>query len=736
MPTFKFTSPDGKQYTVNGPDGATEQQAFQMLQSQIAPAPQKAKPFGEQLNEFIKEAPRQVGLTARYGLEGAGDALDFLASPIRAGLNAVLPNKQRGIADIIADTKPRPAIEGRSGKVLADLLHLPEPQTSGERVVGDAARTLAGGAVPLGLASRVAGGTSGVTQAVARNLAANPLQQLASAGAAGAAGGYTRETGGGAGAQTLASLAAGVAAPYAAGKIAQGAGALRELANRPGPTPSQIDITINNALQPSGLNLSQLAPDVQAGIRSDVAQALRVSDNLSPEALSRLVDYRMTGATPTVGKLTRDPATFTQEENLMRIGANSKDVAAQTLGRVKNANNARLIEVLNNAGTSTKDDAIAGAEKVISALSQQEARAKGIIGGLYEKARDSQGRSAALDPYAFTQRAGDLLHEANVESFLTPDIRNKLNSFASGQTPLTVEIAEQLKTGIGRIQRSSSDGNVRHALGLVRQALDETPLLNQGGTATPIGGNQLTVPGGLQAASQDIGQEAIDAFNRARSFNRRWEKVVGRTPALQAVRDGVEPDKFVQQFIVGSGDKASVASLSALRQSIKNTPEAVDAVRGQIVASLKKNALNGASDEVGSFSQSAYNKQLDAIGERKLRMFFTEPEINQLKAVGRVASYEQKEPVGGAVNRSNSAAGIYGILDRIAGSPLLSKIPFGRVLAQPAENIVIGLRAKDALNAPRALVDQEQAAPVPALTRLAGLGVSPAVIQGQQEEQR
>jgi hypothetical protein len=65
MPTFKFTSPDGKQYTVNGPDGATEQQAFQMLQSQMAPPTPAAKPFGEQLNDAVHDLPRQVGLAAR-----------------------------------------------------------------------------------------------------------------------------------------------------------------------------------------------------------------------------------------------------------------------------------------------------------------------------------------------------------------------------------------------------------------------------------------------------------------------------------------------------------------------------------------------------------------------------------------------------------------------------------------------------------------------------------------------
>lgn len=39
MPTFEFTSPDGKNYAVDGPEGATKEQAFQMLQTQLSSAP-------------------------------------------------------------------------------------------------------------------------------------------------------------------------------------------------------------------------------------------------------------------------------------------------------------------------------------------------------------------------------------------------------------------------------------------------------------------------------------------------------------------------------------------------------------------------------------------------------------------------------------------------------------------------------------------------------------------------
>lgn len=71
MPTFTFTGPDGKSYSVEGPDGATPEQAFQVLQSQISSAPKEAeaaKPDKYQqaaIDERKALNPGDAGLTRR-----------------------------------------------------------------------------------------------------------------------------------------------------------------------------------------------------------------------------------------------------------------------------------------------------------------------------------------------------------------------------------------------------------------------------------------------------------------------------------------------------------------------------------------------------------------------------------------------------------------------------------------------------------------------------------------------
>lgn len=636
----------------------------------IYDAEQAAKPvpFGEQLDANIKEIPRQLGLTARHAINGIGNTADFLATPIRAGLNAIMPDNMQAHTG---------AIQG-----LSDKLGLPQPKNSLERVVGDASSMLVGGAGLAGVAGKAAPLLNGTNQKIAQLLSTNNAQTMASSAAAGGAGGYTRETGGGDNAQLAAALIAGVGAPMAVSGAQKLAGALKSgygnMTNPQNNMPN-IDININNAIKQSGLNLGDLPQSVAANIRQDVGQALKVNGNLNPDAVRRLADYHLTGATPTNARLTLDPSDVSRQNNLAKLGINSNDKMAQALGRVENTNNNQFINGLNEAGANTTDNALTGGQKIMDALSKRNATAKGLIDERYQTARATDGRSANLDPHAFANQANNALDEALLGGKLPSDVRNLLNGVSQGKIPLTVDTAEQFKTRIGDLQRSSIDKAERLALGHVRSALDNTPLVD------------------------GQGQQAIDAFNKARGLNKAWMGIVEKTPALQAVRDGIEPDKFVRQFITSNGSKANLGDVKALHSSIKSSPEAMDAVKTQIAAHLKKQALNGAADEVGNFSQSAYNKALNAIGDDKLNLFFPKEDVQQLRAIGRVSSYEQFQPKGGATNNSNSAAAIGNILERIGGSSLLRKIPLGNMLAEPIQNISVGMQAKQALNSPKAL---------------------------------
>ena len=80
MSAFTFTSPDGKSYTVNGPDGATQDQAFQILQAQLT-AP-KPRTWGDVPLDALKNAPKSASNLI-------GGIFDAVIHPIRTA-NAAL----------------------------------------------------------------------------------------------------------------------------------------------------------------------------------------------------------------------------------------------------------------------------------------------------------------------------------------------------------------------------------------------------------------------------------------------------------------------------------------------------------------------------------------------------------------------------------------------------------------------------------------------------------------------
>lgn len=609
---------------------------------------------GSKQVKAIDSIPRQLGLTARYVAEGLSDTAGIFSDPLSAVINKATGSELMPL--------------GQATRSLLDKAGLPSPKTAQERVVGDASRLLSGtGGL---LKTSVAIPSKAVSM-----FAANPSAQAASSAGAGYAGGVARENGGGAGSQIGASIVGGLLAPTALSAVNKIATTGRNAVNNINSAATAN--RVNTLLTKAGIDDSTLGSQALQSIRKDVATALSNSDDISVDALRRLSDYRAVGAQPMRSNLTLNPADITKDRNLAKLGANSTDAKAQQLAMMQNKNNKVLIDNLNDLGANTADDAYSAGQKLISALEGADDSARASISSLYEKARNTSGRSAQLDPYKFTQRANDLLDESLLGGKLPSDVRNLLNRAAKGEMPLTVDTAEQFKTRIGDLQRATMDRAERKALSLVRQALDETPV------------------------ADELGEQSIKAFNQARQMNRDYMGIVEKTPALKAVRDGVEPDKFVKQFILSNGSKSNVSDVAQLRQSLGNNPEAIGAVRGQILSHLKGKALSGASDEAGNFSPSAFNRALNDIGDRKLGVFFQPDEIEQLKRVGRVATYEKFQPTGSAVNNSNTAGAVVSnALDFIG-----SYVPLGDALVRkPIGNISNALDVRGSLNTPNALI--------------------------------
>lgn len=650
----------------------------------------------------INSIPRQLGLTARYGIEGLANAAQIVTEPLR-----YLTDRLTGQT---GKTLPLGELASRG----MDALGAPKPEGANERTVGEATRLLSG-AGGMGAASRAAQVLPGAMGQAGAFLSANMPQQLSSAAGAGLAGGASKEANGSPLMQGAAALAGGVAAGMVPGALSSVGNKAANFANslRPGQTQlvqQRIDQTINVTLQQQGIDPATINPAMRAALREQVGRAMNTGGDLNPQAVGRLADYTRLNMTPTRSRLTLDPYDVTQEANASKLAAATGDRTAR-LPQIAQDNNRRLLTIMDEMGGSRPADPYGQGNAVSGAILARDNQLEGGVNALYQQARDTNGRSLPLDGHAFTTRASQALDEAMVGGALPKDVEGHLNRIAKGEVPFTVDYAEQLKTRIGALQRASNDGSTRMALGVVRRALDDAPLV----PAPQVNpGNLPAVPGTVPPSPMVAGQESIDAFNQARQAARQrfaWQE---SSPGISRAIEGANPDTFIQQNILSKA--AGFDQVEQVAQVVNANPAAREAVRTSIVQHLKDAAIGkGAETATGNFSGRGMTAALKDMGDRKLGLFFEPGEIETLKAMARTGSFEVFQPRGSAVNNSNSAAGIGGLLQGLSKfvKPVASKIPFGEMaISQPLDSMTAMLLQRPAANIPQSLLMQRPRPPM------------------------
>ena len=152
---------DASKVIWDAPEDAPGHQAGSPATTKKAPRPGIAQSFADGGRELV----RQAGLTARHGLEGLGQAAEIVTEPVR---HLVTDPAARALG--LPEGRPM----GKVAEGAADAMGLPRPVGETERVVGDAARFMAGGAGMAGAAGRVARmAAPGPLQAAAELMAAS-----------------------------------------------------------------------------------------------------------------------------------------------------------------------------------------------------------------------------------------------------------------------------------------------------------------------------------------------------------------------------------------------------------------------------------------------------------------------------------------------------------------------------------------------------------------------------------
>lgn len=168
----------------------------------------------------------------------------------------------------------------------------------------------------------------------------------------------------------------------------------------------------------------------------------------------------------------------------------------------------------------------------------------------------------------------------------------------------------------------------------------------------------------------------------------------------------VAPDDFIKRYV--TSPSAKVQDVSELMKVMG--PEGKLALRDGVLGQLKAAATGGAQDELAKFSAAGFRRALDQLGDRKLGMLFSKEDVQALKALSRVSQYTTHQPVGSAVNNSNSGALLAGKgLDLLNGMGRLGDLVKFAGIGDQVNVFVRGRQQAQALDAVPSIVRRPEA---------------------------
>jgi hypothetical protein len=633
------------------------------------------EPAAVSAGKSINDIPRQFGLAARYGLEGLAGTAEIFSEPLRYATDRLTGSTGK--------TKPASAVASD----FSDWLGLPKPQGADERTIGTATKLLAGSGGMVKGAQLLSKSSAPVIAEMGKFLAANPAQQLSSAAGAGLAGGASKEAGGSPLEQGVASFAGGVAGGFVPSAVGGTVNLAKTLFNK-GMTVQEVDVKIGNILRRSGVDYNDVPERTRQALRQEMAGALQANKELDPAAVSRLLAFKEAGITPTRGMVSQNPVQITREQNLAKMGANSSDEGLSGLAMVQNQNNNKLIGNLNDLGAN-RGDVLRAGETVTGSILGTQAGLRGAEQSAWDVAKGLPGYKQPIAAGVLSD-INAALDSEGLMPFMNPTISRYMEAFQTG-APFTPQAYKNLQSMLSK--ETMKGGNEGAAAALAARIMRNADILPAG-----VVNNGAPVPMGVANAmrgADDAATDAIDAVNRARNATRQAYAYEESSPLVRSVlSDGrtADPQRIAQSYIIGG----TAREAEELIQQVG--PQGMAPIKDAILSHLKEKALSGASDETGKFSQAAFTKALNALGERKLSLIFSPEELRALRNNARVASLMMSQPVGSAVNNSNSTAMLMG-RGFDAFKALAGKLPFGQQLVlDPLQNISMTVGTSRAQN--------------------------------------
>lgn len=386
------------------------------------------------------------------------------------------------------------------------------------------------------------------------------------------------------------------------------------------PTQIRVPVPVNDA--PAVFSRRQ-SIDVDPQLKQ-----LFDAGKITPEQVSRAADFQKMGVRPTLGQITKD---FDQRQFEQSMLGNAAE--GMPIRQAADQSNREITQAAERLKTSMRgktNTSYGTGKSVADAVLGNLDDAQTLIGKEYKTVIEKSSNK----PVIKLGGTGDLIAEVSDDAYSKPfadSINNRLESMVKsgaiqegngGVRLLTAAQTEGVRKFVGKLG-NDADPNIRR---LRRDFIH-------------------SIDGDVDAS---VG---VDVFKTARSMSADRFRDLDN-PIIKALHNGEPVDKVTKNYVV-NGHIDDIAGLKKIlmtgtTEQIARGSQAWDNVRGEVVGSLMKKAINSIAPNAAGdaiFSGANLVKAVREIAPEKLNLLFNKQERDYLATLGRVAEY-RIPPVG------------------------------------------------------------------------------------------
>jgi hypothetical protein len=432
--------------------------------------------------------------------------------------------------------------------------------------------------------------------------------------------------------------------------------------------PSQLEqqFQAKGGKQSAGAAATEVKTQLDAAIaqaKPELAADLKLLNpaETNIEAINRLVDA---DSLDVPVRLTRGQAS--QNPTLISRERNERGFKEQFADRFNEQNKALKENVTLVKERAAPDvfgpDYVSNAQGAIDLVREKIDTFKTEKQQAYKDLSDFGAGKLEVDSKTFGQNAMNALTKNEDIDFLPPTIKAKVDQYMAGK-PMNFDQFQNFATQIARETRKAQradDGNAVHSLTLVRNELENLPLIGE--TA-----------------------EAKVFADKARGLAKREFDLIDKTrPTYNAVyamveNGGADTKNFIQNYVFSSKNQDFAKTMDLVGDS----PQAIQNLRAGTLDYMLRNS----TDASGNFLTGKFAKTVaDLDVNKKLDALFGAEEAGRLRKIANAGTLIEARPKGSFVNESNTTVSA-GQLAKDYVTGVLEDIPVVGSIVKPATNL-------------------------------------------------